>query len=123
VTPADLGLYGLFGHGASRQSLQSIVDQALGPLIEADARTASEHIKTLDAFLANDRHLERAAKSLHVHVNTVRYRLNRIQEISAIDLHDVESRFLVELALRARAALPEVGDQSAAPAPESSTTG
>jgi sugar diacid utilization regulator/putative methionine-R-sulfoxide reductase with GAF domain len=111
VTPADLGLYGLFGHGASRQSLQSIVEQALGPLIEADARTGSEYVKTLDAFLANDRHLERTAKALHVHVNTVRYRLNKIREISAVDLHDVESRFLVELALRARAALPQPGDQ------------
>lgn len=108
VTPADLGLYGLLGLGASRRSLQSIVEQALGPLIASDTHTGSDYVATLDAFLANDRHLERAAKALYVHANTVRYRLNRIHEISGIDLHDVESRFLVELALRVRAALAPV---------------
>jgi len=62
-------------------------------------------VKTLSAFLSNDRHLERTAKALHVHVNTLRYRIAKIQDIAGVDLRDVDARFLLELALRVRTAI------------------
>jgi DNA-binding PucR family transcriptional regulator len=105
LTSADLGLYGLLARGSTRQSLESIVDGALGPLLEADASGGSEYVKTLDAYLANDRHLEPTAHALHVHPNTVRYRLAKAQELLAVSLRDVDDRFLLELALRVRGAL------------------
>jgi sugar diacid utilization regulator/putative methionine-R-sulfoxide reductase with GAF domain len=105
LTPADLGLYGLLVRGSSRQSLESIVEGALGPLLEADAAGGSEYVKTLDAYLGHDRHLEPTAAALHVHPNTVRYRLAKVQELLQVSLRDVDERFLLELALRVRAAL------------------
>ena len=92
-------------HDETRDTLQSVVSGMLGPLLESDATTQSEYVKTLSAFLANDRHFEPTAKQLHVHVNTLRYRLSRIQDISGVDLHDVNRRFLLELALRIHAGL------------------
>jgi DNA-binding PucR family transcriptional regulator len=78
-------------------------------LIASDQRTyqviADVAAATLDAYLACDRHLERTAAALHVHVNTVRYRLGKVQENLGVDLHDVETRFLLELALRVQAVL------------------
>jgi DNA-binding PucR family transcriptional regulator len=62
-------------------------------------------VKTLDAFLASDRHLERMATALHIHVNTVRYRLGKIQDDLGVDLRDVDTRFLLELALRVQGVL------------------
>jgi len=88
-----------------RPSLEAMVDDALGPLLEADAAGGSEYVKTLDAYLATDRHLERAAESLHVHPNTVRYRLAKVQEALRVNLRDVDDRFVLELALRVKAAL------------------
>jgi len=105
LTPADLGFYGLLARGSTRQSLESIVAGALGPLLEADAAGGSEYVQTLDAYLATDRHLEPAAHRLHVHPNTVRYRLAKVQELLGVSLRDVDDRFLLELALRVRAAL------------------
>jgi sugar diacid utilization regulator/putative methionine-R-sulfoxide reductase with GAF domain len=105
LTPADLGLYGLLTRSSTRQSLESIVAGALGPLLEADAAGGSEYVKTLDAFLGHDRHLEPTAHALHVHPNTVRYRLAKVQELLGVSLRDVDDRFLLELALRVRAAL------------------
>jgi DNA-binding PucR family transcriptional regulator len=58
-------------------------------------------------YLASDRRLERTANDLHVHPNTVRYRLTKIQEMLGVSLRDVEERFLLELALRVRAALDQ----------------
>jgi sugar diacid utilization regulator/putative methionine-R-sulfoxide reductase with GAF domain len=105
ISAGDLGLYGLLARGSAHGSLESIVENALGPLLEADADGGSEYVKTLDAYLASDRHLERTAATLHVHVNTVRYRLAKVQEKLGVDLHDVDTRFLLELALRVQAAL------------------
>jgi len=110
IAAADLGLYGLLARGNGRGSLETMVEQALGPLLEADAESGSDYVRTLNAYLACDRHLERTAVSLHVHANTVRYRIAKVQEKLGVNLHDVENRFLLELALRIQAALGE-GDQ------------
>jgi sugar diacid utilization regulator/putative methionine-R-sulfoxide reductase with GAF domain len=109
LTQADLGLYGLVARGTGRESLETMVENALGPLQEADADSGSEYVKTLHAYLVCDRHLERTAASLHVHPNTVRYRLAKAQEKLGIDLRDVENRFLLELALRVQDALRKPG--------------
>jgi DNA-binding PucR family transcriptional regulator len=61
--------------------------------------------RPLDAYLGCDRHLERTASALHVHPNTVRYRFAKAREKLGVHLHDVEHRFLLELALRVQAAL------------------
>ncbi|MPZ00585.1 MAG: GAF domain-containing protein [Actinophytocola sp.] len=105
LSQADLGLYGLLAKAPTRQSLESVVANALGPLIEADAASGSEYVKTLHAYLDADRHLEHTAAALHVHPNTVRYRLTKAQDMLGVDLRDVDDRFLLELALRVQASL------------------
>jgi sugar diacid utilization regulator/putative methionine-R-sulfoxide reductase with GAF domain len=105
LTPADLGLLAVLGRGQQRKPLRDLVTQALEPLVAADAQSGSEYLKTLHTYLNADRHLERAACELHVHVNTLRYRLGKIQELLGVDLHDVDARFVLELALRVHAIL------------------
>lgn len=107
LCPAELGLYALFGHQATRQALSAVVAETLGPLMEADRRAHSEYVKTLGVYLSHDRHLETSSKALHVHVNTLRYRLSKIQSITGIDLRHVDSRFLLELAVRVHQAIGE----------------
>ncbi len=102
---ADLGLFGLLARGTTRQSMESIVEHALGPILVADAAKGSEYVRTLDTYLASDRHLEQTAAVLHVHPNTVRYRLSKVQDMLDVNLHDVDARFLIELALRVQGAL------------------
>lgn len=105
LTPADLGLLAVLGRGQQKQPLQELVKAALEPIVTSDRDGGSEYVKTLDTYLSADRHLERAAAQLHVHVNTLRYRLGKIQELLGVDLHDVDARFLLELALRVHAVL------------------
>jgi DNA-binding PucR family transcriptional regulator len=105
LTPADLGLLAVLGRGQQKQPLRELVTTALEPIVRADREKGTEYVKTLDTYLAADRHLERAAAELHVHVNTLRNRLAKIEELLGADLRDVDARFLLELALRVHAVL------------------
>jgi len=58
--------------------------------------------ETIYAYLSCGGNAIDAAKSLDVHVNTVRYRLSRVEPLFGIDLDDAETRLLVWLQLWAR---------------------
>ena len=71
----------------------------LGPLavLQAhDAAHSSEHLRTLAAWLDHPGAPGQAARAIHVHPNTLRYRMNRIADLAGLDLDDP----LVRLALR-----------------------
>jgi DNA-binding PucR family transcriptional regulator len=64
------------------------VHSGLQLLIEYDKKNQSNLIKTLHAYLECDSNPYDAANSLHVHVNTIHYRLKRISEIGNINLRN-----------------------------------
>jgi DNA-binding PucR family transcriptional regulator len=59
--------------------------------------------ETLAAWLAHQRHTPRIAAELHVHPQTVRYRLGQLHELLGEKLDTPEGRFELELALRVQA--------------------
>ena len=73
---------------------------------------AFDPIETLRAYLDCGASAREAAAVLHLHVNTLRYRLRRISALSGLDLDDPESRFRADLALRLRAARRAFGEQN-----------
>jgi DNA-binding PucR family transcriptional regulator len=99
-THEDLGFYGLVAGAVDPAMLDALTQRALEPLRRLDARTGAQYVRTLSAFLHSDRRLKPAAADLHVHVNTLRYRLARIEHLLGVDLEDVEARFQLEFAMR-----------------------
>jgi len=73
--------------------------RAVTELAEHDAAHGTSYVETLKAFLDAFGDVPRAAAAANVHANTFRYRLRRLVEISAINLHDPEERLLAELDL------------------------
>ena len=73
--------------------------ETLAPLLE-EARDGEELIHTLLCVEECGGDLGRAAKTLSLHYNTLRYRLRRIHEILDLAAHDGERRFNLSLALR-----------------------
>ncbi|MEV7132576.1 helix-turn-helix domain-containing protein [Arthrobacter sp. NPDC093128] len=71
-------------------------------IAEYDARHKKSFEETIHAYLGCGGNAIEAAKSLDVHVNTVRYRLSRVEALFGIDLDDPEARLLVWLQLWAR---------------------
>jgi sugar diacid utilization regulator len=80
--------------------LGGLYDRVPSRLRTFDEAEQAELLPTLEAFLAEGS-IHGTATQLSVHRNTVQYRLKRIEELTRIDLEDPETRFLVQLALRA----------------------
>ena len=95
-------MYRLFAHVGGTDALRSAVLETLGPLLNADGRDGSDLLNTLHAFLEHDRRIAETARALHLHVNTLRYRVDRIARLLKTDLDDPEKRFFILLALRLR---------------------
>ncbi|MFJ8228703.1 PucR family transcriptional regulator [Streptomyces sp. NPDC094448] len=72
----------------------------LDPLREYDRRHRAELVPTLEAFLDSDGSWTRCAAQLHLHVNTLRYRVGRIEQLTGRDLARLEDKLDFFLALR-----------------------
>ena len=82
-------------------TLSRFVNSVLGAVRRQDAEHRSELEHTLRTFLAHGGRFNETADVLHVHVNTLRNRLARIEELSGRDLGATEDRVDLFLALQA----------------------
>ncbi|WP_405139393.1 helix-turn-helix domain-containing protein [Sphaerisporangium sp. NBC_01403] len=80
---------------------RSFADRVLAPLFAYDRRHQSELVRTLGTFLDCAGSWNACAERMHVHVNTVRYRIRRVEELTGRDLSAMEDRVDLFLALRA----------------------
>ncbi|KIF05572.1 transcriptional regulator [Streptomyces sp. RSD-27] len=96
----ELGLYRILGPGADRQELETFVHEWLGQLIDYDARHHAAMVETLSRYFDCGGNYDETAASLAIHRSTLRYRLQRIREISGNDLADVEDRLNLQVATR-----------------------
>lgn len=96
----DLGVYRLLLELERSPELPSFYQEVLGKLEANDRRGDGELIRTLEAYFASRNSPTEAAERLHLHRNTLLYRLRRIQTITGLDLDDPETRLALHLALR-----------------------
>ncbi|MDO4665243.1 MAG: PucR family transcriptional regulator ligand-binding domain-containing protein [Actinomycetaceae bacterium] len=102
--PADayetLGHYLMFASFLENPSKTTdYVSYILGPLIEKD-ETYTGLLETLEVFLATSGAYTAAARQLHMHVNTMRYRVEKINSLLPVDLETLDGRGAAWLALR-----------------------
>jgi sugar diacid utilization regulator len=97
-TLEDLGFLGLV-LGKDRDT-QTFVDSMLAPIIEYDLEHHTELMRTLEALLSTDGGPTAAAQILHVHVSTVKQRMQRMQRLLGEDWRSVDRSFELRLALK-----------------------
>ena len=96
----ELGPYRVLLRATAPEELHDFATRVLRPLLATDGRSAGELLETLRAYLDEGGVRRRAAARLFVHVNTVVYRLDRIERLLGRDLDDPSDRFELTLALR-----------------------
>jgi hypothetical protein len=88
-----------------REMARELMRSRLAPLDELAPAERERLLQTLGAWLAHQRHTPRIADELHVHPQTVRYRVARLRELLGDALEAPDGRFELELALRVHGAL------------------
>ncbi|MBO0777000.1 MAG: PucR family transcriptional regulator ligand-binding domain-containing protein [Actinobacteria bacterium] len=74
--------------------------RVLGPVLDYDERNAAGLRRTLQAFLDCSGSWRQVSELLHLHVNTVRYRIGRVEQLTGRDLSRLEDQVDLFLALR-----------------------
>ncbi|AOR37565.1 diguanylate phosphodiesterase [Streptomyces fodineus] len=94
----DFGFLGLFLAGD--RDIAGFVDRTIGPVVSYDERRGTELLRTLDAYFACGMSPARTKDALHVHVNTVAQRLERVGRLLGEDWQNPERTLEIQLALR-----------------------
>jgi sugar diacid utilization regulator len=104
---ADLGIHRLLLQVPQLSELRSFADDVLGSL-PADRHRRAEYLATLACYLKENGSPQRAARFLHVHPNTVAYRVRRIEEITGLSMDSYRDRLTTQVALEI---LDALGDE------------
>jgi hypothetical protein len=102
VTSDEVASHELLLASVPGSVLRSFRDRLLGPLLAYDERHRAELLPTLREFLACSGSWNACAATMYVHVNTVRYRIRRIEELTGRDLSCLDDQVDFFLALRIR---------------------
>ena len=95
----DLGSHALLLTLLDPEILSGFREQVLGPVERWDLDHGTELLQTLRAFLTNGGRYRATAASLHIHHNTLRYRLRRVELLTGRHLDEVADRLDMQIAL------------------------
>ncbi len=96
----SLGIYKILSQDHLVEELEKFYDITIKPLVEYDKKKSTELIKTLEAYFHNNGNLKKMSDELFTHYNTILYRVQRIMDITEMDLEDQDDRLNLEISLR-----------------------
>jgi purine catabolism regulator len=97
---ADLDIYTLLVRPDFRDDFRALRDKMIGNLLKYEERQRADLLQTLEAFFQCHGNHNQTAALLSVHRNTLFYRMNRIAEITGLDLNQPDVRLAVHLSLK-----------------------
>lgn len=100
ATYAEVGTHQLLLALQDEGALVAFRDAVLGPIVAYDQRRGTELLRTLELFLASGGEYGSTAEELHIHVNTLRLRLARIESLTSRSLARTDDWIDLYLALR-----------------------
>jgi sugar diacid utilization regulator len=103
----DLGVLRLLLQVPDLAELRSFAADVLGKLAVHEQEHKSEYLTTLACYFRENNSPQRASRILHVHPNTVAYRVKRIEEITGLRLDNYTDRLIAQVALEILDALGE----------------
>jgi len=107
VAFGDLGIHRLLLQVPDLAELRGFADEVLGRLSADPSGQGHAYLETLACYFRENASPQRAARALHVHPNTVSYRIHRVEQITGLDLGSYRDRLMAQVALEI---LDAVGD-------------
>jgi DNA-binding PucR family transcriptional regulator len=84
----DFAIYYMLELIAEKRHIADFCNPLVSSLIEYDNKNSSVYAETLSAYLNCGRNAKKTADILHIHRNTMSYRLKKIEELTGIDWDD-----------------------------------
>src|SRR5215208_1010968 len=81
--------------------LRSFHDETVAPLLAYDEQYETELVRTLETFLEENGNVAQTAQRLFTHRHTIRYRLERVKELTELDVSSTDGRERLSLGLKA----------------------
>jgi sugar diacid utilization regulator len=107
---AELDVFRMLSSVEDLTDIEHFTDKWLGPLARYDRAKHTDLLNTLSQYLRHGGGHEVTARALSVHRSTLKYRLQRIRELTGYDLTDQETHFNLQLATRAWLTLEAMRD-------------
>ncbi len=98
---SDTGLYSFLLTAFNGASLGSFHQKLFEPVLSYDRYHSSELYQTVCAYISCDANLAETAKTLHVHENTVKYRIRKIESLMNMDLKRLEDLSTIAVGIKA----------------------
>lgn len=98
----DLYIYELFLLKENHTKIMEFCHPAIDRIIEYDKSNGTDYYNTLYQYLINGGNITLTARKLFTHRNTIAHRMNRITEITGMDLNDGNNRFKLFLTYKIR---------------------
>jgi sugar diacid utilization regulator len=93
------------------EELEAFYGETLEPVVHYDSRYGTELVETLITYLGNDASTVRTAGDLYAHRHTIRYRLDRVSELTGLDVDKSEERERLTLGIKAMQLLGRVPER------------
>ncbi len=93
------------------EELEAFYGETLEPVVHYDSRYGTELVQTLITYLGNDASTVRTAGDLFAHRHTIRYRLDRVSELTGLDVDKSEDRERLTLGIKAMQLLGRVPER------------
>ena len=95
----ELGFMKLLMSMEDHKLLEEYLKQTLGKILEYDLKNKTQFIKTLEAYFYCNENMKDTAKYIFSHPNTIKYRLQRIEEISGYSMESSADKLELQVAL------------------------
>lgn len=96
----DLGLYRILSFDGLQNELVEFCSSTIKPLVEYDKINNSELVKTLKNYFQYNGNMKKMSEKMHMHYNTIIYRLQKIKDVIGLDIEDSDNRLNLEIALK-----------------------
>jgi sugar diacid utilization regulator len=107
-----LGIFRMLASISDLTDVEAFVREWLGSLLDYDTRRKAELVHTLTQYLEHGGNYDATAAELSVHKSTLKYRLQRIRDLTGLELNDPDVHFNLQLATRAWGTLQALRDES-----------
>lgn len=96
----DLGIYSILSNPAINSDIENFTNKYIEPIMTFDKKNNSQILTTLKYFFECHRSFRSCAKVMHLHHNTIRYRLKKIEDLCQIDTTSENDLLELELSLK-----------------------